>query len=148
MASGTVARKSVVLAIGDIEDWIRKDFAAILLELAGDIIEDVTLFGEDRMREIIETAITATGVRRAESGGHPGRVESGDMIDSISTDIDLIGKNRIEGTFGWIDKLDPYFLYQEYGTNDIDAMRALQQAYIEAREMMLDKLAAEGLAVN
>lgn len=138
-----------MLAIGAIEDWLRSDFAETLLDLATDIIADVTLFGEDRMREVIETAITKTGLKRAEtSGGHPGRVDSGDMIDDISTDIDLIDKLRIEGTFGWINNLDPSYLYQEYGTQDIEAMRALQQAYVEAREKMLERLAAEGIKVS
>lgn len=145
---GTVARNSVTLAIGDIEKWIQTTLVEMLLDIAQEIIEDVTLGGEDRMREIIEAAVTSTGERRMQSGGHPGRIDSGNMIDDVSSDIDLIGKHEVEGTFGWINALEQYYLYQEYGTNDIDAMRALQQAYVEARERLRELLEAEGIKVS
>lgn len=150
MARGShgTARTSVSLAIGDIADWMRNDLSVQLLNLSEEIIEDATLFGEDRMKEIIETAITATGQQRQASGGHPGRIETGNMIDDIQSNIDLIGNNRIEGSWGWELALQLYYMYQEYGTSDIEGMRALQQSYIEAREKMLEGLVRAGLKVS
>ncbi|MBT2484862.1 MULTISPECIES: hypothetical protein [unclassified Microbacterium] len=143
------ARKSVTLAIGDIEDWMRGQLEEQLLDFAHGIIEDATLFGEDRMKEIIETAITRTGAERAAtSGGHPGRIDSGNMIDDIQSNIDLFGGSRVEGSWGWELGLEIYYLYQEYGTADIEGMMALQQSYVEAREMMLERLSNAGLKVS
>jgi hypothetical protein len=139
----------VTLAIGDIESWLRDQLAAQLTDLAYEIIEDATLYGEDRMMEIIRTAITMTGMQRAAAyGGDPGRIETGDMIDDIQSNIDMVGKSRVEGSWGWELGLQLYYLYQEYGTQDIEGMKALQQSYVEAREMMLERLNAAGLKVT
>lgn len=148
---GTTARTSVTLAIGDLSAWMRGELQHQLFLLARDIVEEATLEGEDHMKEIIETSVTKTGEKRAESGGHPGRIDSGDMIDAVQSNVDLIGQSRIEGSWGFEregEGLDPYFLYQNYGTADIEAMNALRDSYIGSRELLLGRLEQAGLDVK
>lgn len=118
-----------------------------LLQVIYDAVEDATLHGEDRMIEILESAVTRTGEERASRGGHPGRIDSGTMRDAISSGIYETG-GRVEGEWGWLDEVLDYFGYQEEGTGRIGAMNALNGSYISAREMFIERLQAAGLRVN
>ncbi|WP_406245794.1 hypothetical protein ACI7YT_12190 [Microbacterium sp. M] len=119
-----------------------------LIEVIHDAVEDATLHGEDRMIEILETAVTKTGLERAERGGQPGRIDSGDMRDAISSGIWGPRDTHIEGEWGWLKEVLDYFLYQENGTSDFTAMGALQGSYVEAREIFIERLQAAGLRVS
>ena len=116
--------------------------------LVHDALEDATLLGEDRMIEILESAITKTGLERAERGGHPGRVETGTMRDAISSGIWPGRNGSREGEWGWLNEVLAYYLFQENGTIDFTAMSALHGSYIEARELFIDRLVSAGLKVE
>lgn len=127
----------------------RIDDAALL---GHDALEDSVLHGEDRMREIIETSVTKTGEERAERGGHPGRVDTGDMLDAVGSNITGTDRDTIIGEWGWVNGLEDYFLFQDQGDEEFNVkfkgMQAIRQSYIEAREMYLERLAQAGFTVN
>lgn len=131
----------------DLEDYIRQTYEEARRAASG-AVEDATLHGEDRMREIIELSTTPTGDARAARGGHPGRIDSGDMIDDIESNIDAVGQDRIVGSYGWINGLEPYYAFQELGAEDFNVrfkgMRALAQSSVEARELLFKRLREEG----
>lgn len=112
-------------------------------QLLVDVIEEAVLYGEERMIEILESSVTKTGLERAARGGHPGRIDTGNMLDDIGVDFRET-KGAREGEWGWIFGLEDYYLYQEYGAGNIPAMSALQQSYIGARELMLKRLRDAG----
>lgn len=121
-------------AINGLERWGER-----IEQLLIDAIEEATLYGEERMIEILESSVTRTGLERAARGGHPGRIDTGQMLDDIGTGIYEVGGRR-EGEWGWIHGLEDYYLYQEYGAGNLPAMSALQQSYIGARELLLKRL--------
>lgn len=112
-------------------------------QLLIDVIEEATLYGEERMVEILESSVTRTGMERAARGGHPGRIETGDMLDDIGIGI-YETEGRREGEWGWIHGVEDYYLYQEHGAGNIPAMTALQQSFVGARELMLKRLRDAG----
>lgn len=125
----------------------------ILIEVHG-VIEEVTLWAETRMIEILEKAFTETGLERAAKGqGEAGRVESSTMRDAIRSHITAIadaGGEGIQGEWGWLEELMDYFLDQEYGADlnnggHIGAMGALQQSFTEAEQMLIERLRDLGL---
>lgn len=120
--------------------------------LGHDALEDAVLHGEDRMREVIETAVTATGIDRAASGGHPGRIDTGNMLDAVGSNITGSDRDTVIGEWGWVNGVEDYFLYQDLGDEafgvKFEGMQALRQSYVEAREMYLDKLYQAGFTVT
>lgn len=121
-------------------------------QIGHDAVEDAVLHGEDRMREVIETAITKTGLDRANSGGHPGRIDSGDMIDAVGSNITGTDPDTIIGEWGWVNGFEDYFIYQDRGDElfgvKFEGMQAIRQSYIEARELYLQRLSQAGFTVN
>lgn len=112
---------------------------------AQDAVEDATIVGHDKMIQIIESSTTPTGEDRAGRGGHPGRIETGNMVDDVESNIDVLEHgDLIRGSFGWISDLAAYYGYQEDGTDHIRAMHSVRQSYIEAREHLLARLTREG----
>jgi len=82
--------------------------------------------GRDKMREIIETSGTGRAWQRshyAKDGGRVGtlrrgsfggRVNTGNMRDSVSVRFEGRGANRV-AAFGWIRNFEDYFGYQDQG---------------------------------
>jgi hypothetical protein len=99
-----------------------------------DMVRGVVKDGADNMRRFILEAVTKTGEARAAAGeGVAGRYETGTMYDAVGSDVQRSG-DRITGEFGWLEEVLKYYLYQEQGTSRIDAMHALQKAWINASE--------------
>lgn len=114
---------------------------------------DATFEGYLAMLRIIETAVTETGQARAAAGGHPGRIDSGDMYDGVNANTWVKpGGDSAGGTWGWLDGLEDYFLIQENGSEQFNVlfkgMGALRGSYIVAREDFLARLRKAGFEVR
>lgn len=70
-------------------------------------MDDVVNEAAQKMREFI-------GSRGLENSEGSGRIKSGDMQNSVAAKIN-VGGEIIEGTFGWLDGGEIYFLAQEEG---------------------------------
>ncbi|WP_217182700.1 hypothetical protein [Streptomyces sp. AC495_CC817] len=120
--------------------------------LGHDAVEDAVLHGEDRMREVIESSVTQTGLDRANAGGHPGRVDSGAMLDAVGSNITGTDPDTVIGEWGWVNGLENYFLFQDQGDEEFNVrfkgMQALRQSYVEARERFLANLSDAGFEVS
>ena len=83
-----------------------------------------------RMHELILAAHTPTGEKRVAlwPGLHAGRYDSGRMYDAVDYDVKL-DEAGITLSWGWIDDLQTYFLYQEYGTEQIAAVGSLADTF-------------------
>ena len=110
---------------------------------AEQIVADYAHDGEVQMEQIIQDAVTETGLARAgnpNSGGNsPGRIDTGLMINQVSSETHRDG-NEFVGTFGWTKEVEDYFLLQENGTAHIEAMNALHGSAIAQREIALQKI--------
>lgn len=111
-------------------------------ELRNESIEALALSvaeGGVYVQDNLEAAHTRTGRRRAEeSGGLPGRHDSGNMVGSVSYDESSDVPTRAKVVwmrFGWWGvNFEQYFRDQDLGEGNIPAARALPQAYLRARE--------------
>ena len=133
----------VSAAFGEITRFIERRIEDIDNQ-AGHAIFVATNVGKDAMKRIIETSITPTGEDRAARGGHPGRIDSGNMLDQVRHDIHVRGdfpEDRAHiGEWGWLDGHEKYFEIQEDGWGSIKAMNAIRQSYIEAREALIKEM--------
>lgn len=95
--------------------------------------------GRDYMRYIILAASTPTGVKRQGQGGNgPGRVNTGQMFDSVRYRVRQ-NKYNYSATIGWLDGKPGYAIFQELGTkNGVVGMNAVAQA----NEYMLSEIRA------
>lgn len=134
---------AISAAFGEIARFLERKIEDIDNQ-AGYAIFEATNVGHQRMREIIEMSTTPTGDERASRGGHPGRIDSGNMIDEVKHDIHAIGAtagSRVHvGEWGWLDGHEKYFEIQEDGWRNIAAMDSIQQSYIAAREKLIEEL--------
>lgn len=71
------------------------------------IMDDVVNEAAQKMREFI----SSRGLPSSEGAG---RVKSGEMLNSVAAKIN-VGGDIIEGTFGWLESGEIYFLAQEEG---------------------------------
>ena len=118
-----------------------------ILARAPQIVADFAHHGEMAMEAIIASAVpsTKTGDARAAldqpNGEHrsPGRIDTGLMINSVNSRSTTDGQVS-EGEFGWTGEQEKYFLYQEDGTQYIEAMNALSGAFVIARERAIQDL--------
>lgn len=91
--------------------------------------------GRDKMKEFIETRGTGetwTRRRRAKGlqgrlrrGSYPGRVNTGNMRDSVTVRFEGQG-SRKAAAFGWIRNFEDYFGYQENGFYHVYAGRRVR----------------------
>lgn len=128
--------------INEVMTWVTQNVNAVE-GAAFHAVQDAISDGEQIMRKRIETAVTETGLARAGKGGHPGRIESGTMLDDISNDLtDDVhnGHGTIVGRFGWLDQAPEYFLVQEYGTEHIEAMGSLGLGAAKAMDTLRARL--------
>lgn len=87
-----------------------------LLREAADAMEASLGLGENVMHQMIEQAVTPTGLRREQvRGGHPGRIDTGAYFDGVEHDIEADSDERIVGHLGWLGEKRPYFQEQEDG---------------------------------
>lgn len=73
--------------------------------------------------------------RKSSSG--IGRIDTGEMLNSVDSKIVETGPGRAVGEFGWLNNQEKYFLYQENGFQHfrgavVPAMDALRNAYTYA----------------
>lgn len=138
------ASGSFSAAFGDIEDFINsklEDFD----RLAHDAIQEAGEVGHQTMLDIIESTSSDTGRKRAGNGGHSGRVDSGNMLDAVSSDNLTKGSGDDKSyitTWGWLHDLEQYFLLQDDwdGVSKDGAMKAIHQSYIAGREKLFEEL--------
>lgn len=101
-----------------------------LEERATQIVQETVIDGAQQMRSLID------------------RIDTGQMLADVgNTDVQKEG-TRVHAEFGWVDQVQPYYIYQEqgfthYGSGkDIPPMHALLQAFINVREKFYAKIAA------
>lgn len=135
----------------DIKD-LEHEIHAIIDQIEVDarqILDDIAREVVDEMYSILIAARTATGDRREAAGqGIAGRVDTGSMARDIKAALESDIDGAVVLTWGWVDHFEEYYLLQEYGTNKIRAMSALQQSYIKGRERLHERLQAMGLEVH
>ena len=97
----------------------------------------------DNMRKILRNATTPTGERRASKGGQPGRIESGEMLGDISSQVTRTQKT-LTLRWGWINHFQPYYAFQEGGSNDFNVrfkgMGALWGSFVNTQDKMFNIL--------
>ena len=79
-----------------------------------DELEELATPAADNMRDILRAATTPTGDKRAAAGGLPGRIEGGNMINAIRSEVSRT-KNSLTLRWGWVRDFKPYYAFQEGG---------------------------------
>ena len=94
-------------------DSVAYEEAEIMLEKAASI-------GEKNMKRLIETRGTPFSSRAKSEGINkgPGRIRTGLMYDSVKSRVE-VGPKRVNAAFGWIDRFEDYFSYQETGFTNL-----------------------------
>lgn len=115
-----------------------------------DALEESLNEGADEMRGMIESRGTGNQWSRpgpsGRTGSYPGRVDSGNMLNDVESQISDRGDNYVEGWLGWKDNSPLYYRLQENGFNhrlagrDIPGMMALRDAAEETEKILEDKL--------
>lgn len=105
----------------DISSALRKLNGAerIIREEAIKMSEEIAKFGEDEMKSNILASGTAFSQKARQAGINqgPGRYRTGNMYNAVKSRVEAGGKN-IRAAFGWLGKVEDYFLYQEEGFNN------------------------------
>lgn len=114
-------------------------------ELRADLneaLERAVEIGGVATQDNLEAAVTRTGRRREEEeGGLPGRHLTGNMVGSVSFDVEDQSQPRVWGRFGWWgSNYENYFRDQDLGEGKIPAARALPNAFVQAREYFRGRL--------
>lgn len=91
---------------------------------------------QNAMSEGEEITQTFIATRGTEGTGKQGRVDTGNMLESVDSDTKLEGPDEAIGRFGWLEKKPFYAKYQEPGTKYIAPMYALS----DAAEIVKDEL--------
>lgn len=104
-----------------------------------DALVDAVEYGYSEMKKTVETSGTGY-VGKGARATPEGRIDTGLMIDSIDRDLNKSG-TTISGEFGWLDRQENYFLYQENGFRNVPPMHALLGAFVPARERLIRRLA-------
>lgn len=108
---------------------------ALLRQRALRALEDSVEEGAAYTRDNLEDAHTRTGLRRAESGGLPGRHDTGEMVGAVGAEVREPSANPVWGVFGWWgSNYQRYFRDQDLGEGNIPAARALPAAFLRAQE--------------
>lgn len=112
-------------------------------------LDDISRSAVDEMYRILVNATTDTGRdREARGEGIAGRVDTGQMARDISAALDTDMDGSVVLTWGWVKDVQLHYLIQEYGSERIAAMSALQQSYVNAREKLRQRLQDMGLEVS
>lgn len=83
---------------------------------------------QENMKDGEEITQTFIATRGTPGTGKQGRVDTGKMLDSVSSQATLKNQDEAEGRFGWINKTPFYAEFQEAGTRYIAPMYALSDA--------------------
>jgi len=110
-----------------------------ILEEVGKIMDEVMTDAAAKMRDFISS-------RGLPNSAGAGRIESGNMLNSVDSQI-MVNGAVIEGTFGWLEGGEVYFLAQEEGAvlwngGVIMPMLALYDAGQWAIQEFISKLGA------
>lgn len=108
----------------DVTSWAREKVHNVQ-RAARLAMDDTVELGKNTMEYNIATRGTAKSGKR-------GRIETGDMLQSVDSRV-VGGGDNIVGAFGWLDQNPDYALYQEYGTEFIEPMLALTDAFEDAQ---------------
>lgn len=109
----------------DVTSWAREKVQNVQ-RAARLAMDDTVELGKNTMEYNIATRGTAKSGKR-------GRIETGDMLQSVDSRV-VGGGDNIVGAFGWLDQNPDYALYQEFGTsNGIEPMLALTDAFEDAQ---------------
>lgn len=135
-------------------------------DYAKQALEDAVNEALMEFARVLDHAVTQTGADRAASGGHPGRFVTGLMEQRFTFKFDEDSPSTLSAVFGWIDGVEDYFVYQEYGTGRQHApdlptpapsaeaggstppMHGLLSAYVKARETLHSRLRDLGFRVD
>lgn len=103
--------------------------------------EHVAEFGENKTKEFIETRGTAKSGKR-------GRVETGQMRDSVKGEATKKGRQHHQAEFGWMSQAPDWARFQEagfthVGGSPVEGMFALGDAGVLAVEEAKKKLEEE-----
>lgn len=102
--------------------------------------------GADMTQDLLEDAVTRTGLARQARGGFPGRHRTGNMVGSVSFEVNDKRSKIVMGRFGWWGaNFERYFREQDdpgFGPGNIPPARALPRAYVAAREKLRERLDA------
>lgn len=84
------------------------------------MLEKAARIGEENMKRLIQQRGTPFSARARAEGINigPGRIRTGLMYDSVKSRIEVGGK-RVNAAFGWIDRFEDYFSYQETGFQNL-----------------------------
>lgn len=113
----------------------------IASDQAEQVIEMTVREAADMQKDLLNQAVTMTGAERIARGrgNTAGRNYSGNMIDAISDQVDL-EPGRVIGRYGWIDNLDAYFQYQDFGTGRIPAANSLLDSFVALRMRFISRM--------
>lgn len=91
---------------------------------------------QENMKDGEEITQTFIATRGTEKSGKQGRIDTGDMLDAVSSEAKLQNQDEAIGRFGWLKEKPFYAEYQEAGTRYIAPMYALS----DAAEIVKDQL--------
>lgn len=106
---------------GDPKQWIQEKVDKIE---AGnqEILADALQEGEGIMKHNIESRGTSLSGKR-------GRIETGKMLDAVNSVVRERSNTKFLGAFGWVDKQEDYFVYQENGFHHVGSGRMIEGMY-------------------
>lgn len=108
--------------------------AGDITDNVADITSDAVDKGQDTMRQIVQ----AGGINKTKKGGP--RILTGDMIDSIGGKVEINGRGRVQGEFGFIDGEPFYTIFQERGRKDGSLSSML--AFATAQQQVIEEMQA------
>lgn len=89
------------------EDWLRKKIQAVT-EAAKEAIQETVKDGKEAMELTIATSGTA-------KSGRQGRIDTGQMLESVGSEVVSETEYTMKARFGYIDGPPPWTLYQDAG---------------------------------
>lgn len=113
----------------------------VAIDSAEQIVTQTVEEGAELQRQLLDAATTRTGNERMARGvgNTAGRNKSGQMIGSISSDVQVSSK-RVEGEWGFPFTAEDYYRYQEDGTSRIPAAHALLDSFIALRSVFIRRV--------
>lgn len=92
-------------------------------------------------RTLLDRATTRTGEERLGRGrgNTVGRNDTGQMIGSISSDVETT-RNRVTGRWGWPFTAEDYYRFQDFGTGKIPAAHSLLDSFVAMREVWIRRM--------
>lgn len=121
---------------GSLDIWFER-IADRMIDQMQDVVADAAEEGANITKHHIET-------RGTMKSGKRGRVETGEMRDSVTSEVKKSGGD-VTASFGWIGDAKDYYKYQEQGFNHIagvkvEGMYALRDAGIEVKKNVLEDM--------